>query len=188
MVVIGSGATAATVVPAIAGDSAHVTLLQRSPTYYFPNRNQTKLADTLRELGMDDTWIHEIVRRKIVHDQGRFVDRALSEPERLKEELLAGVAAYLPTDQVADHFTPAYKPWQQRIAVAPDGDLFEAIRAGQASVVTDQIDRFHRKGIRLKSGRELEAIMVTLHRVQYKRHGRYRLRGRRPSGRLSPTR
>ena len=162
VLVIGSGATAATVVPAIAGDCAHVTLLQRSPTYFFPNRNQNKLADTLREIGLDEHLIHDIVRRKIVYDQGRFVARSVAEPERVKDELLAGVAAYLPAEQVEEHFTPTYKPWQQRIAVAPDGDLFEGIRSGKASVVTDHIDRFTEKGVLLTSGRELEAdIIVT---------------------------
>jgi cation diffusion facilitator CzcD-associated flavoprotein CzcO len=162
VLVIGSGATAATVVPAIADDCAHVTLLQRSPTYFFPNRNQNKLADTLREIQLDEHLVHEIVRRKIVYDQGRFVTRAVTQPERVKEELLAGVASYLPEEQVEAHFTPAYKPWQQRIAVVPDGDLFEGIRSGKASVVTDHIDRFTENGVLLKSGQELEAdIIVT---------------------------
>ena len=160
VVVIGSGATAATVVPAIADDCAHVTLLQRSPTYFFPNRNQNKLADTLREIGLDEHQIHEIVRRKIVYDQGRFVARAVAEPERVKDDLLAGVASYLTEEQVAAHFTPSYKPWQQRIAVVPDGDLFKAIRSGMASVVTDRIARFTERGILLTSGTELEADIV----------------------------
>lgn len=162
VLVIGSGATAATVVPAVADACAHVTLLQRSPTYFFPNRNQNKLADTLREIHLDEQLVHEIVRRKIVHDQGRFVARSVAEPERVKAELLAGVANYLPSEQVEAHFTPTYKPWQQRIAVVPDGDLFEGIRSGKASVVTDHIERFTETGVLLKSGRDLEAdIIVT---------------------------
>jgi cation diffusion facilitator CzcD-associated flavoprotein CzcO len=160
VVVIGSGATAATLVPAMADDCAHVTLLQRSPTYFFPGRNRNRLADMLRELNIDETWIHEIVRRKIVFDQRLFVHRALNEPDAAKQDLLAGVAAYLPEDDVARHFTPTYKPWRQRIAYVPDGDLFESLRSGKASVVTDHIDRFTEKGIRLKSGQELEADIV----------------------------
>ena len=160
VVVIGSGATAATLVPAMADDCAHVTLLQRSPTYFFPGRNRNRLADMLRELDIDETWIHEIVRRKIVFDQRLFVHRALNEPDAAKQDLLAGVAAYLPEDDVARHFTPTYKPWRQRIAYVPDGDLFESLRSGKASVVTDHIDRFTAKGIRLKSGQELEADIV----------------------------
>ncbi len=160
VVVIGSGATAATLVPAMADDCAHVTLLQRSPTYFFPGRNRNRLADMLRELDIDETWIHEIVRRKIVFDQRLFVHRALNEPDAAKQDLLAGVAAYLPEDDVARHFTPTYKPWRQRIAYVPDGDLFESLKSGKASVVTDHIDRFTAKGIRLKSGQALEADIV----------------------------
>jgi cation diffusion facilitator CzcD-associated flavoprotein CzcO len=160
VVVIGSGATAATLVPAMADDCAHVTLLQRSPTYFFPGRNRNRLADMLRELDIDEAWIHEIVRRKIVFDQRLFVHRALNEPDAAKQDLLAGVAAYLPEDDVARHFTPTYKPWRQRIAYVPDGDLFESLRSGKASVVTGHIDRFTPKGIRLKSGQKLEADIV----------------------------
>ncbi|QQS15135.1 MAG: NAD(P)/FAD-dependent oxidoreductase [Rhodospirillales bacterium] len=163
VVVIGSGATAATVVPAMAGDCAHVTVLQRSPTYFIPARNANVLADTLRELEVDETWIHEIVRRKILFDQAVFTRRAFEEPEKVKEELLAGVRAYLgPDAEIDPHFMPTYRPWRQRIAFVPDGDLFRGIRAGKASVVTDEIETFTEKGIRLKSGRELEAdIIVT---------------------------
>ena len=163
VVVIGSGATAATVVPAIAGDCQHVTVLQRSPTYFIPGLNQNELADTLRELKVDETWVHEIVRRKILLDQDAFTRRAISEPEVVKAELLAGVRAYLGPDYDVDkHFTPSYRPWRQRIAFVPDGDIFKGIVGGKASIVTDEIDRFTKKGILLKSGQTLEAdIIVT---------------------------
>ncbi len=160
VVIIGSGATAATLVPAMAGDCAQVTLLQRSPTYFFAGRNRNRLVDMLRGLKVEEAWIHEIVRRKIVSDQYAFVDRALDEPDAAKQDLLAGVAAYLPEEQVARHFTPSYKPWRQRIAYVPDGDMFEAIGSGKASVVTDHIDRFTENGVLLKSGEELEADIV----------------------------
>ncbi len=161
VVVIGSGATAATVVPAIAADCEHVTVLQRSPTYFIPARNANVLADTLRELRVDETWIHEIVRRKILFDQATFTRRSFEEPETVKQELLAGVRAYLgPDAELAPHFTPSYRPWRQRIAFVPDGDLFRGIRAGKASVVTDEIERFTATGILLKSGKELEADIV----------------------------
>src|SRR5260221_298444 len=91
VVVIGSGATAATLIPAIAADCSHVSMLQRSPTYFFTGRNANALADELRELEIDETWIHEIVRRKILHDQAVFTARTFSEPEVVKEELLQGV-------------------------------------------------------------------------------------------------
>jgi cation diffusion facilitator CzcD-associated flavoprotein CzcO len=163
VVVIGSGATAATLVPAIAADCAHVTMLQRTPTFFRAARNADDLADTLRKLEVDEAWIHEIVRRKILHDQDVFTRRSFSEPEKVKQELLAGVRAHLgPDHDLAPHFTPSYRPWRQRIAFVPDGDLFKGIRSGKASVVTDEIERFTAKGILLKSGQELEAdIIVT---------------------------
>jgi cation diffusion facilitator CzcD-associated flavoprotein CzcO len=161
VVVIGSGATAATLVPAIAADCGHITVLQRSPTYFIPGRNQNDLADTLRELEIDEVWIHEIVRRKILHDQAAFTRRSFEEPEVVKQELLAGVRAYLGPDfDIETHFTPRYRPWRQRIAFVPDGDIFQGIRAGKASIVTDEIERFTEKGILLKSGKELEADIV----------------------------
>jgi cation diffusion facilitator CzcD-associated flavoprotein CzcO len=161
VVVIGSGATAATLVPAIAGDCAHVTVLQRSPTYFIPARNENDLANTLRELEVEEEWIHEIVRRKILHEQALFTKRSFEEPEAVKQELLAGVKAYLGPDyDVETHFTPRYRPWRQRIAFVPDGDLFKGIASGKADVVTDEIDRFVEKGIRLKSGKVLEADIV----------------------------
>jgi cation diffusion facilitator CzcD-associated flavoprotein CzcO len=163
VIVIGSGATAATIVPAMAADARHVTMLQRSPTYFIPARNENELANTLRDLQIDETWIHEIARRNILHDQAVFTRRTFTEPEKVTEELLAGVGAYLGPDyDIEKHFTPSYRPWRQRIAFIPDGDLFRAIAAGKASVVTDEIDRFTEKGILLKSGQELEAdIIVT---------------------------
>jgi cation diffusion facilitator CzcD-associated flavoprotein CzcO len=160
VLVIGSGATAATLVPAIAGDCAHVTMLQRSPTYFIPGRNANELADTLRELKIDETWIHEIVRRKILHDQDAFTRRAQEEPEAVKQELLAGVSAFVGPEAVEQHFTPTYRPWRQRIAFVPDGDIFQCVREGKASVVTDEIDRFAETGVRLKSGQKIEADVV----------------------------
>lgn len=163
VVVIGSGATAATLIPAIAEKSAHVTMLQRSPTYFVTGRNANVLADTLRQLEIKEEWIHEIVRRKILFDQATITRRAFSEPEVLKQELLAGVRAVLGPDyDIEKHFTPTYQPWRQRIAFIPDADLFKGIRDGKASVATDEIDRFTATGIALKSGAVLEAdIIVT---------------------------
>jgi cation diffusion facilitator CzcD-associated flavoprotein CzcO len=161
VVVIGSGATAATLVPAIADECGHVTMLQRSPTYYVAARNADDLAETLRQLQVDPSWVHEIVRRKILHDQAKFTRRTFDEPEAVKQDLIAGVRAHLGPDYDVDrHFTPTYRPWQQRLCFVPDGDLFRAIRSGQASVVTDQIERFTEAGIRLTSGDELEADVI----------------------------
>jgi len=161
VVVIGSGATAATLVPAIAGKCRHVTMLQRSPTYYFPGRNVIELADTLRKLEIPPEWTHEIVRRKILYEQGYFIHRTFTEPDVVAAELIAGVRAFLGDDyDVATHFTPRYRPWQQRLAVVPEGDLFQAIKAGQVTVVTDEIATFDEAGIVLKSGRRLDADVI----------------------------
>ncbi len=163
VVVIGSGATAATLIPAMADDCAHVTMLQRSPTYFRTGRNAIEIAEELRKLQVDEKWIHEITRRKILFDQDAFTRKTFEEPEAAKKDLLSAVEAYLGKDyDIATHFTPKYRPWRQRIAFIPDGDLFQGIKSGKASVVTDEIDRFTEKGILLKSGKELEAdIIVT---------------------------
>ena len=163
VVVIGSGATAATLIPAIAAECGHVTMLQRSPTYFRSARNANDLADMLRELEIDEVWIHEIVRRKILHDQDAFTRRTFEQPEAVKQELIAAVRDLLGPDyDVETHFTPTYRPWRQRLAFVPDGDLFQGIRSGKASVVTDEIERFTETGILLRSGTLLEAdIIVT---------------------------
>lgn len=161
IVVIGSGATAATLVPALAGKCKHITMLQRSPTYFSTGRNADALCDELRALKIDDAWIHEIMRRKVVYDRDKLRERVREDPQAVVKQLLTGVQNVLGSDFKLDpHFTPRYLPLQQRIAFVPDGDLFRAIRAGQASVVTDEIERFTENGIRLKSGAELEADVV----------------------------
>jgi cation diffusion facilitator CzcD-associated flavoprotein CzcO len=163
VVVIGSGATAATLIPAIADQCEHVTMLQRSPTYFRTGRNAIELAETLRQLQVKEEWIHEIVRRKILFEQDTFTRRSFTEPEIVKQELLGGISTVLGPDyDIVTHFTPRYRPWRQRIAFVPDADLFQSIKSGKASVVTDEIDRFTEHGILLKSGRSLDAdIIVT---------------------------
>ena len=160
VLVIGSGATAATLVPNIADQCEHVTLLQRSPTYFVPGRNVNELADELRRLEIDEDWIHTIIRKKVRVDQHEFTQRAKDESESVKDELLAGVQAFLGEDFDMSHFTPHYRPWQQRIAFVPDGDIFQGIASGKASIVTDHIDRFVPEGIRLTSGDVLEADVI----------------------------
>ena len=163
VLVVGSGATAATLVPAIAGECAHVTMLQRSPTYFAPTLDLNDVADMLRALDVPSEWTHEIVRRKILADQKEITRRSFEEPETLKAELIAAALQHLGDDfDIATHFTPKYRPWRQRLAFVPDGDLFQGIRAGTASVVTDEIETFTERGVLLKSGRELKAdIIVT---------------------------
>ena len=160
VVLIGSGATAATLIPAIADDARHVTMLQRSPTYFVPGRNVDDLADMLRGLEIDEHWIHEIVRRQRLKMGQFFTRRSFEEPEAVKQELLAGVSAYVGPEVTAQHFTPRYRPWRQRIAFVPEGDIFQKVKEGKASVVTDEIDRFTETGIRLRSGEELEADII----------------------------
>jgi cation diffusion facilitator CzcD-associated flavoprotein CzcO len=136
-------------------------MLQRSPTYFRTGRNAIELAETLRQLQVKEEWIHEIVRRKILFDQDTFTRRSFTEPEVVKKELLGALRAVLGADYDIDkHFTPGYRPWRQRIAFVPDADLFQAIKSGKASVVTDQIDRFTAEGILLKSGETLKADIV----------------------------
>ncbi len=161
VVVIGSGATAATIIPAIADDCAHVTMLQRSPTFFITGRNVNDLAETLRQLQIDEAWIHEIVRRKTLCDQAAFTRRCVEEPDVVAKELIGVVRNYLGPDYDVDkHFTPKYRPWRQRIAFIPDADLFKGIAAGKASVVTDEIERFNETGILLKSGKQLDADII----------------------------
>jgi cation diffusion facilitator CzcD-associated flavoprotein CzcO len=136
-------------------------MLQRSPTYFIPGRNAIEIAEQLRALQVDEEWIHEITRRQILKMQDDFTRRSREEPEAVKAELLAGVRMFLGPDyDIETHFTPKYRPWRQRIAFIPDGDLFKGIASGKASVVTDEIDRFTEKGVLLKSGKELEADIV----------------------------
>lgn len=163
VLVIGSGATAATVIPAMSVHAKHVTMLQRSPTYFFPAPNANAMADELRDLEIPDEWTHEIVRRKILKEQQEITRRSFEEPEAVKQELFAAAKQYLGEDfDMSPHFTPNYRPWRQRLAFLPDGDLFREIKAGKVSPVTDQIDRFTEKGVLLESGQELTAdIIVT---------------------------
>ena len=161
VVVIGSGATAATLIPNIADACAHVTMLQRSPTYFRLGRNVIELAEQLRQLHVREDWIHEIVRRKILFEQDAFTRRCFAEPENVKNELIEQISAVLGPDyDVATHFTPRYRPWRQRIAFVPESDLFLGIKSGKASVVTDEIERFTDRGILLKSGKILEADII----------------------------
>jgi cation diffusion facilitator CzcD-associated flavoprotein CzcO len=145
----------------MAADCGHITMLQRSPTYFRAGRNAIPLAEELRALGIDEAWIHEIVRKKILYEQDVFTRRSFTEPEAVKQELLGVVRAQLGADYDVDtHFTPTYRPWRQRIAFIPDGDLFQGIGSGKASVVTDEIERFTGTGILLKSGKSLAADII----------------------------
>ncbi|MGD9920090.1 MAG: flavin-containing monooxygenase [Pseudorhodoplanes sp.] len=161
--VIGSGATAATLIPAMAPKADHITMIQRSPTYFNPGTNADPLADQLRALAIDENWIHAIVRKKLLEEQKGRIYRAASEPETVAAEMISNVGKHLGPDvDLAKHFTPRYRPWQQRVAFIPEGDFFVPFKEGKASVVTDQIERFTQTGVRLASGQVVEAdIIVT---------------------------
>ena len=160
VVVIGSGATAATIVPAMTATAAHVTMLQRSPTYFLPGANANELVDKLRLLEVDDDIIHDIARRERNFVQAEMTRRCYEEPDVVAAELIEAMRALLPEGYDMRHFTPDYRPWRQRLAFVPDGDLFAGISAGKASVATDEIDHFTASGIALKSGETLEADLV----------------------------
>lgn len=161
VIVIGSGATAATIVPAMAPTAKHVTVLQRSPTYFSPGRNKNELADTLRDLDIPDEWTHEIVRQQVLKEGAAIAELAFTQPEMLKEQLIGVVKQHLGDDyDVETHFTPSYEPWRQRLAFVPDGDLFKGINSGKASMCTDNIESFNENGILLKSGKQLDADII----------------------------
>ena len=160
VVVIGSGATAATVLPAMAPDVAHITMLQRSPTYFRVGRNAIEIVQQLRKLQVPEEWIHEIARRQILWEQSAFTRLTFNHPERIKEELLGTISKLLGPDYDMKHFTPNYRPWRQRMAFVPDADLFEGIKSGKASVVTDEIEHFDETGIQLRSGQHLDADLI----------------------------
>ena len=162
VVVIGSGATAVTLVPALAASAAHVTMLQRSPSYVVARPRHDPIAQSLRRV-LPERLAYAATRWKNVFLQAFFYRLARRRPEHVAQRIIAMAAAQLGPGCDADvHFTPRYKPWDQRLCLVPDGDLFAAIRAGRASVVTDTIDRFVGDGIRLASGETLGADIVVV--------------------------
>ncbi len=160
VVVIGSGATAVTVVPSMAETAGHVTMLQRSPTYVVARPAQDPVANKLRRR-LPLKLAYMLTRWKNVLMGMYFYQLCKRKPEKVKSLILGGVRQMLGPDyDVATHFTPKYNPWDQRLCLVPDADLFRAIRKKKASVVTDTIETFTEKGIKLKSGAELEADIV----------------------------
>ena len=162
MVIIGSGATAVTLVPALAETAAHVTMLQRSPTYVVARPSEDAMANRMRRY-LPARLAYAITRWKRVLLGMYIFHLCRSNPNKVKKLLLGGVRMALGPDyDVKKHFTPRYNPWDQRLCLVPDGDLFEAIKSGKASVVTDEIERFTATGLKLKSGEALDAdIIVT---------------------------
>ncbi len=162
MIIIGSGATAVTLVPALAKTAGHVTMLQRSPTYIISMPEQDAKANWLRRV-LPAMWAYRLSRWKNVGFMIYIYQLSQRFPNFIKNGLLAKVREELGPDyDVATHFTPRYKPWEQRLCLVPDSDLFQTIKSGRASVATGEIETFTGNGIRLKSGEELDAdIIVT---------------------------
>ena len=160
VVVIGSGATAVTLVPEMAKQASHVTMLQRSPTYVVARPGQDQLAIKLRQR-LGASIAYHLIRWRNVMWGMYFFQLSRRKPARVKELILGGVKMALGPDyDVATHFNPRYNPWDQRLCLVPDGDLFRSIREKRASVVTSEIDRFTEAGIRLKDGSEIEADII----------------------------
>ncbi len=160
IVVIGSGATAVTLVPALAEKAAHVTQLQRSPTYVISVPNVDPIANALHRL-LPTRTAYTLIRWKNVMLQTLIYQISRRRPKLLRKLLRRGVVRGLPAGYDVDtHFNPTYDPWDQRLCMVPDGDLFKALSAGKAEIVTDTIKTFTERGIALDSGRELEADIV----------------------------
>ena len=161
VVVIGSGATAVTLVPAMAEHAAHVTMLQRSPSYVVSRPAEDRVANLLRKC-LPDSTAYAAARWKNVLAGTFFYNLARKRPNIFKWMVARGVRKELREKYDAKHFTPPYNPWDQRLCLVPDSDLFRAIRDGRVSVVTDQIETFTENGLLLKSGEHLDAdIIVT---------------------------
>jgi len=160
VVIIGSGATAVTLVPSMAEDAAHVTMLQRSPTWIGVVPKQDKLANQLRSV-LPAGLAHKVIRTKnIAYNMGIY-ELSMRQP-KIVRKVLTGMSTKILKDpaMVAEHFTPTYNPWEQRLCAVPSADLFTAIRRGKVDVVTDHIDTFVPEGIKLKSGKIIEADIV----------------------------
>lgn len=162
VVIIGSGATAVTLVPTMAETANHVTMLQRSPTYILPLSNRDKLYKGLKKL-LPDNWAYKLTRWKNLMVSMAFYRVVRRFPNKTKSVIKKLVKKQLGSDYAVEkHFNPKYNPWDQRLCIVPDGDLFKAIRKGKASVVTDHIAHFTDKGIHLRSGQDLYADIIVL--------------------------
>jgi len=159
VVVIGSGATAVTLVPAMAEEAAHVTMLQRSPTWLISRPSEDWIANLLRRI-LPSSWAYALVRWKNILWQNLVFKGARRNPEKANRRLLELLRRELPEDQIEAHFHPRYNVWEQRLCLVPDSDFFRAMKAGKVEVVTDTIDHIDEDGIRLSSGRHLPADII----------------------------
>ncbi|BAN47237.1 NAD(P)/FAD-dependent oxidoreductase [Metapseudomonas resinovorans] len=159
VLVIGSGATAVTLVPAMAEEAAHVTMLQRSPSYVITVPGEDKLTGLLRRI-LPAEWAYGFARHRNIWLQRAIFKASKRWPEQVRGLLLKGVRKQLGDSVDMRHFTPTYMPWDERLCAVPDGDLFKVLREGKASVVTDHIETFTETGIQLESGEHLDADIV----------------------------
>lgn len=160
VVVIGSGATAVTIIPAMADQVEHITMLQRSPTYFMSAPDKDMIGNFFKKIFSQKT-AYFLTRWKNILMGNYFYKQCVNNPEKVKEMLINGVRDQLGEDYDIDtHFTPKYKPWDERLCFVPNADMFEAMKSGKASVVTDHIDQFTETGIKLKSGEELTADII----------------------------
>jgi monooxygenase len=159
VVVIGSGATAVTLVPAMTDKAAHVTMLQRSPSYIFSLPALDKISAVMKKF-LPDAWVFKMTRRRNITLQRAIFKSSRRWPQQVRKLLLSSARRQLGPDFDMRHFSPKYNPWDERLCVVPDGDLFGVLREGKASVETDTIATFTPTGIRLSSGKELEADIV----------------------------
>ncbi len=162
VLVIGSGATAVTLVPAMADQAAHVTMLQRSPTYVVAMPDEDRIANGIRKV-LPNAWASSLTRWKNVKVAEFFYRRTRKKPDKVRRWILDQAKKKLgSTVDVDRHFSPSYDPWDQRLCLIPNGDLFKALKSGKASVVTDEIETFTTSGLALKSGECIDAdIIVT---------------------------
>jgi len=159
VVVIGSGATAVTIVPEMADETSEITMLQRSPTYVGAFPNKDKYAELFKKY-FPKKVAHKLIRFKNIFVQILFFQACKIWPNYMKKLLVKAAQKKLGDFPAKPHFEPNYNPWDQRFCVAPDGDLFRAIRKGKANVITDKIDSFNKKGIKLASGKNLDADII----------------------------
>jgi monooxygenase len=176
VIVIGSGATAVTLVPTMARETAHITMLQRSPSYVFSVPGYDKVSAVLQRI-LPDRWVYGMARRRNLFLQRLIYKLSKRWPDQMRSWLLSSVKKHVGKDFDMGHFTPHYKPWDERLCAVPDADLFKVLRNGKASIVTDHIETFTENGIRLKSGKELQAdIIVTATGLQLQSLGGMGLR------------
>ena len=159
VVIIGSGATAVTLLPAMTDKAAHVTMLQRSPTYVISVPEEDIISNKLRRF-LPEKLVYRLGRTRNVGLTMMFYRLSREKPALIRRFLLKQVRWQVGKDFDMTHFSPKYKPWDERVCAVPDGDLFKVLKQGKASIVTDHIDCFTEKGIRLKSGKELEADLI----------------------------